>query len=56
VSQLPALNDLNPPNGDVDLNTYKLINVGNASNDGDALNRVTADNRYYRQTATLDQI
>jgi len=38
------------------MNSYKITNVGNATTDTDALNRITADGRYYTTTTTLNNI
>ena len=38
------------------LNNEKITNLANATLDTDALNRQTADGRYYANTTTLDSI
>ena len=34
----------------------KIMNLGDATLDKDALNRITADNRYYRNITKLNEI
>ena len=38
------------------LNSHKITNLANATADTDALNRQTADGRYYANSTTLDNI
>jgi hypothetical protein len=38
------------------MNSHKITNLANATADADALNRITADNRFYQNTTTLDSI
>src|SRR5574343_1093758 len=38
------------------MNSYKITNLANATIDTDALNRITADGRYYLGTTTLNNI
>ncbi len=40
----------------VSLSGFKITNLANAAADTDALNRQTADSRYYLSTTTLDNI
>ena len=48
------LNLITAPTGNVSLNGHKVFGLADATQDTDALNRQTADGRYYRQTNTLD--
>lgn len=41
---------------ELSLNSYKITNLGAATSDSDALNRLTADGRYYANSTTLDNI
>lgn len=41
------LNDILDPTGNLDMHNYVITNVGDATIDTDALNRQTADSRYY---------
>ena len=50
------LNSINAPTGDITLGSYKITNLGNASNPTDALNQQSADFRYYLNTVALDDI
>jgi len=38
------------------MNSHKITDLANATADSDALNRITADNRFYQNTTTLDSI
>jgi len=38
------------------MNSQKITSLGNATTGTDALNRDTADNRYYANTTTLNSI
>jgi hypothetical protein len=38
------------------INSYKIVDLANATSDTDALNRQTADARYYSNTTTLNSI
>lgn len=42
--------------GTVSLNNQRISNLDNATQDTDALNRITADNRFYQNTVSLDAI
>lgn len=42
--------------GAIAMGTYKLTSIGDATLDTDALNRQTADGRFYRNNVTLDSI
>ena len=38
------------------MNSQKITNLGNATTGTDALNRTTADSRYYQSSTTLDAL
>lgn len=38
------------------MNSYKITSLANATLDGDALNRITADGRFYANTVALNAI
>ena len=42
--------------GVIDMNTNKITSLANATLDGDALNRITADGRFYANTVPLNSI
>ena len=51
-----TLDQIVAPAGDVTMAGYRLTNLASATADSDALNRITADGRFYANTATLDAI
>jgi len=40
----------------VNMNGFKITNLGNATAGGDVMNRTTSDGRYYLNTTTLNSI
>ena len=51
-----TLSDLDPPTSNFDFAGFKLTGLGNATTGTDALNRTTADGRYYLSTTALNSI
>lgn len=51
-----TLDSIAAPVASLDLNAQKITGLANATSDTDALNRVTADSRYYLNTDTLDAL
>lgn len=45
-----------PTSGDVNLNSYKITNLANATIGTDGLNRDSGDSRYYQNTTPLNSI
>jgi len=52
-SSIP-LNEIPPPEGNVDFAGYKLTSLGDATLGTDALNRNAADDRYYLNSTPLN--
>lgn len=50
------MNSLTAPTGSLSMNSQKITNLADATLGTDALNRQTADARYYQSTVTLDAI
>ena len=50
------LNEIDDPDADISLNSYKLTNLANATLATDAVNLQTGDSRYYRSNVTLNNI
>ncbi len=44
------------PTANVSMNTYKITGLGDATTNTDALNRQTADSRYYQSNVVLNSI
>jgi len=50
------LNNITLATGNLSLNSYKIINLADATSSTDALNRQSADSRYYLATTLLNNI
>ncbi len=50
------MNAILAPTGNVSVNSYKLTNLANATTATDAMNRQSADSRYYLNTTPLNNI